>query len=258
MASGTDIWADRAFLREVQYRTGGNLAARQSIYAYQEPKIDLPAVVLDAAGVRSGGVVADVGCGNGAYLAELARREVAGRVIGMDLSLGMLAAASARGIGTAALVNADATALPLRPASADLTLAMHMLYHVPDPLDAVRELWRVTRPGGTVIIGLNGAGHQEALRAALRAAGVPKPGERLRLDEGEALARGVFTSVTRHDFTAPLFPPPEAVAAYVRSLSEVQRLSDPAPLVSRVLSALFPNGQDCLPIASHSGILICA
>ena len=50
----------------------------------------------------------------------------------------------------------------------------------------------------------------------------------------------------------------QAIAAYVRSLSEVQRLSDPAPLVSRVLSALFPNGQDCLPIISHSGILICA
>jgi hypothetical protein len=44
----------------------------------------------------------------------------------------------------------------------------------------------------------------------------------------------------------------------VRSLSEVQRLSDPEPLVGRVLSVLFPNGQDRLAIASHSGILICA
>ena len=258
MARRTDIWADRVFLREVQYRTDENLAARQSIYAYQEPKIDLPAVVLDAAGVPSGGVIADVGCGNGAYLAELASRAAVNRVIGMDLSPGMLAAASARGIGTAALVNADATALPLRSASVDLTLAMHMLYHVPDPLDAVREMRRVTRPGGFVVVGLNGAGHQAALRAALMAAGMSKPGERLRLEEGETLMRGVFTSVTRHDFTAPLFPPMEAVAAYVRSLSEVQRLSDPAPLVSRVLSTLFPNGQDCLPITSHSGILICA
>jgi SAM-dependent methyltransferase len=249
---------DRAFLREVQDRTEENLAARQSIYAYQEPKIDLPAVVLDAAGVPSGGVIADIGCGNGAYLAELARREVASRVIGMDLSPGMLAAASARSIGAAALVNADATALPLRSASVDLALAMHMLYHVPDPLDAVRELRRVTRPGGTVVVGLNGAGHQEALQAALMAAGMPRPGERLRLDEGKALVRGVFTSVTRHDFAAPLYPPAEVVAVYVRSLSEVQRLSDPEPLVSRILSVLFPNGQDCLPITSHSGILICA
>jgi len=87
---------------------------------------------------------------------------------------------------------------------------------------------------------------------------VSKPGERLRLDEGEALVRGVFTSVTRHDFTAPLFPPPEAVAAYVRSVSEVQRLPDPEPLVSRVLSVLLPNGRDGLAITSHSGILVCA
>jgi SAM-dependent methyltransferase len=258
MAPRADIWTNRAFLREMQYRTDENLAARQSIYAYQDPKIDLPAVVLDAAGVPSGGVVADIGCGNGVYLAELARRAVPSRVIGMDLSPGMLAAASARGIGAAALVNADATALPLRQASVDLTLAMHMLYHLPDPLDAVRELRRVTRPGGAVVVGLNGAGHQEELRAALMAAGAPRPGEGLGLDEGEALARGVFASVTRHDFTAPLFPPVEAVAAYMRSLSEVQRLADPGPLVSRVLSALFPDGQDCLPITSHSGILICA
>lgn len=86
-------------------------------------------------------------------------------------------------------MNADATALPLRSASADLALAMHMLYHVPDPLDAVRELRRVTGPGGTAVVGLNGAGHQGALRAALMAAGVSKPGERLRLEEGEALWR---------------------------------------------------------------------
>lgn len=85
-----------------------------------------------------------------------------------------------------------------------------------------------------MIVGLNGADHQEALM------------------------RGIFTSVTRHDFTAPPFPPPEAVAAYVRSLGEVQLLSDPLPLVSRVLADLFPNGQDCLPIISHTGILICA
>ena len=75
------------------------------------PRIDLPAVVLDivlgSGGAPPGGLVADVGCGNGAYLAELAAREVACRVIGMDLSPGMLAAAAARGAGACALVNAD-------------------------------------------------------------------------------------------------------------------------------------------------------
>lgn len=33
--------ADRSFLREVRYRTDANLAARQPIYAYQQPPVDL-------------------------------------------------------------------------------------------------------------------------------------------------------------------------------------------------------------------------
>src|SRR6202453_5326743 len=91
-----ELWADRAFLRDVQYRTDANLAARQSIYAYQQPQIDLQARVLDLAAPAPGATVADVGCGNGAYLAELARRGFGGRVLGLDLSLGMLAAARDR------------------------------------------------------------------------------------------------------------------------------------------------------------------
>src|SRR5689334_18707168 len=56
-----ELWADRAFLRDVQYQTDANLAARQSIYAYQHPRLDLPARVLDLAAPRAGETVADVG-----------------------------------------------------------------------------------------------------------------------------------------------------------------------------------------------------
>ena len=69
-----DRWADSAFLRDVQYRTDANLAARQSIYAYQDPPSNLMGQVLDLAAPAGPEVVADVGCGNGLYLAELARR----------------------------------------------------------------------------------------------------------------------------------------------------------------------------------------
>ena len=96
MAELTDPWNNPAFLRDVQYRTDANLAARQSIYAYQHPRIDLQARVIDLAAPAPGATVADVGCGNGAYLAELARRGFAGRVLGLDMSLGMLAAARDR------------------------------------------------------------------------------------------------------------------------------------------------------------------
>jgi tRNA G46 methylase TrmB len=81
------IWTDRAFLRQVQYRTDVNLAARQSIYAYQQPPIHLPGRVLDLAALTGRETIADVGCGNGAYLAELARRRHAGSRTGTGRGL---------------------------------------------------------------------------------------------------------------------------------------------------------------------------
>lgn len=104
------LWTDRAVLRDVQYRTDANLAARQSIYAHQRPRLDLPAWVLDLAALRGRETVADVGCGNGAYLAVLAGRRHAGRVLGVDLSVGMLQASRSRS-RRAYLVAGDAAAL---------------------------------------------------------------------------------------------------------------------------------------------------
>ena len=262
MAEPTDPWNNPAFLRDVQYRTDANLAARQSIYAYQHPRIDLQARVIDLAAPAPGATVADVGCGNGAYLAELARRGFGGRVLGLDMSPGMLAAARERSPGDAALIAADATALPLPDGAADLALAMHMLYHVPDPSQAVRELRRVTGPGGRVVIGLNGTDHLRELRELVAGArGDDRWGrrERLTLDGGEALARSYFSSVTRHDFIAELrLPDPRPIAGYVRSMSGTQHGADPERLVAAVV-ARFPAGPGAvLTITTHTGCLICA
>ena len=268
----TDPWAERDFLRGTQYKTDANLAARQSIYAYQHPRIDLQARVLDLAAPASSDTIVDVGCGNGTYLAELARRGFAGRVLGVDLSLGMLAAARQRlsGIGAAgdasaqdgsvepgapviALANADATALPLGDGVADLALAPHMLYHVPDPADALRELRRVTRPGGRVVVVLNGAGHLRQLRVAVAAArgdDAKAMGERVTLDNGESLARSFFPNVTRHDFVAEL-----RVPTLGRSRTTCAQCQERARRLTRITSvetvvATFPRTTDG-PLHNH-------
>jgi SAM-dependent methyltransferase len=75
----------RSWLRGVQYRTDANLAARQSLYRFQLPRVDLPRMVLDLGTLRGAEPVADAGCDNGAYLAELTRRGHAGLVLGIDL-----------------------------------------------------------------------------------------------------------------------------------------------------------------------------
>src|SRR6266481_8185883 len=126
------VLTDRAYLTEVQYRTQANLAARQSVYACQHPAINLAAAALDLAALSGAETVLDVGCGNGSYLAELVRRGHARPLVGADLSAGMLIVA--RAVAPAAwMIRADAAAVPLTDAATDLTLAPHMLYHVPDP-----------------------------------------------------------------------------------------------------------------------------
>ena len=72
------LWVDRSLLQGVQYRTDANLAARQALYAHQRPRIDLARSVIGLAGLRDGETIADIGCGNGHYLAELARHSQAG------------------------------------------------------------------------------------------------------------------------------------------------------------------------------------
>jgi SAM-dependent methyltransferase len=276
----TDPWANRDFLRGTQYKNDANLAARQSIYAYQHPRVDLAARVLDLAAPAPSDTIVDVGCGNGMYLEELARRGFCGRVLGVDLSLGMLAVARQRlsgmskaadggaqadstepGARVVALANAEATALPLRDGVAGLALAAHMLYHVPDPAQALRELRRVTRPGGRVVIVLNGAGHLHQLRAAVAAArgeDVKAMGERVTLDDGESLARAIFPNVTRHDFVAELrVPAPGPIADYVRSMAGTSQEADPDH-VAETVAATFPSATDGhYTITSHSGCLIC-
>ena len=145
--------ADTRYLREVAYADPSGLAARSSLYDFHQPYIDLKSEALALLAPLDGRVVGDVGCGNGRYIDAL--RGAGARVVGIDLSVGMLAGVSS----PPALVAADSQALPLTDASLDAVMMMHMLYHVPDPAMAVAEASRVLRPAGTLLVATNGRGH---------------------------------------------------------------------------------------------------
>ncbi|MGH3173190.1 MAG: hypothetical protein ACRDPF_04895, partial [Streptosporangiaceae bacterium] len=79
------------------------------------------------------------------------------------------------------------------------------------------------------------------------------------LDQGEALLRSAFTSVTRHDFAGQLLVPgPEPVVAYVRSMRETARLPDPEPLVEAVTDRLRAAPGAVFRVTTRSGCLVCA
>lgn len=132
------------------YRTPGALSARAGIYRWQHPRVDLVAVAADAlGGLPERSVLADVGCGPGHYLRRL---RPGLRLVGLDRSVGMLRAVGDARVG---LVAGSADALPLRSGSVDAGLAMHMLYHLPEPAAGLRELRRVLRPGGRLVVSTN-------------------------------------------------------------------------------------------------------
>ena len=252
-------WNDPVSLREQQYRTDTNLAARQSIYAFRQPPQDLMSDVLDQLALAGDETVLDVGCGNGLYLAELERRAHRGRVVGLDLSAGMLARARSR-TATAALAVADAMRLPAADAVVDVTLALHMLYHVPDPEHAVRELRRVTRPGGRVAVVLNGADHLRELREVVGRASQTLGGqdlahERVTLDDGLALLAAAFPTVRRVDFAGVLaIPDAGPVCAYAHSMVGIRDLGDLSRLDEEI-SALLPT-DGTFHVTTHGGVLV--
>ncbi|WP_460773005.1 class I SAM-dependent methyltransferase [Nocardiopsis nanhaiensis] len=130
------------------YTDGQPLTARQRLYDHQTPRYDLPGMVLEQAGHRTG-VWADVGCGNGRYLQRIRSERPGVRTIGLDLSASMLTDLPGP------VVCADAAHLPLRSQSAQVVLAMHMLYHVDAPDRALAEAARVLDPGGILIASSN-------------------------------------------------------------------------------------------------------
>jgi ubiquinone/menaquinone biosynthesis C-methylase UbiE len=106
---------------------------------------------MRAAGIAPGSLVADVGTGTG-FLAEAAL-DAGARVIGIDASEGMLSQARARFAGREFEARrGDVDALPLEDAQADAVLANMVLHHAPDPAGAIREMARVLKPGGTLVI----------------------------------------------------------------------------------------------------------
>ena len=91
--------------------------------------------------------VLEVGCGTGLILGRVA--EFARTATGIDLSGGMLAKAAARGL---AVAQASATDLPIATASVDVAYSFKVLAHIPDIAGTMREMARVVRPGGRVVV----------------------------------------------------------------------------------------------------------
>ena len=112
---------------------------------YSEP---LAPKLVEFAGI-SGGTVVDVGCGPGALTAELVTLLGPGSVSAVDPSEPFVAAASERHPDVT-VRQASAEELPFETDAFDAALAQLVVHFMTDPVAGLREMSRVTRPGGAV------------------------------------------------------------------------------------------------------------
>ena len=106
--------------------------------------------------LRPGLDLLDIGSGPGTITADLAERVAPGRVTAVEVSEGALAITRAevkrRGLQRVDFAVGDVHELPFPPDSFDVVHAHQVLQHVADPVQALREMIRVCRPGGVVAV----------------------------------------------------------------------------------------------------------
>lgn len=100
--------------------------------------------------------ILDVGCGPGTITIDFATLVPQGQVTGLEPTPGILeqarANASQRGVDNVRFVVGSAYALDFPDATFDVVHAHQLLQHLGDPIQALREMRRVTKPGGFVAV----------------------------------------------------------------------------------------------------------
>ena len=123
--------------------------------------------------------VLDVGCGGGRTIQKLAARATDGKVYGADYAAGSVVASRANNAeliqaGRVAVVRASVSALPFFDGKFDLVTAVETQYFWPDLVNDMKEIRRVLKPGGTLVViaeAYKGEGDSKAHSALLKCLG---------------------------------------------------------------------------------------
>jgi SAM-dependent methyltransferase len=103
--------------------------------------------VIARLGLPADARILDAGCGSGRNMVELARH---GEITGIELSPTSVRLARARNCGE--VLEGSVLDLPFPEGAFDLVVSLDVIEHLQDDAGALRELRRVTRPGGALLV----------------------------------------------------------------------------------------------------------
>lgn len=140
-----------------QCRQPRGLLGRLSVWSMNRRHSALTDWGLQQVSVGTGDTILDVGCGGGRTVAKLAARATAGRVYGIDFAPASIAVSRRTNrrsiaLGRVSIERASVSALPFAAGTFDLATAIETHFWWQSLGDGMREIVRVLKPGGTLVI----------------------------------------------------------------------------------------------------------
>jgi SAM-dependent methyltransferase len=266
--SDATAWRGDAHLRNVQYVDSKKLSARANIHA-KYGRGDWFSWLASQPDWPSEGDVLEAGCGAGWFWREAVPYLPPGlRVQLTDLSPGMVKEAwiQVRKNGHWKQVQrcvADASCLPFPAASFDAVLASHMLYHVPDPREALAEFARVLRTDGIAVIATNGISNMRELFDLRRSVFGGRHGDQLSaafsLENGRTMVEAVFATIDLRKYPDVLVcTDPRDIVDYLTSSPPGDRASEhQLRALHETVAAAFGNGGGKFIVTKDVGVFLC-
>lgn len=121
---------------------------------------------IELLNIQPGDHVLELGCGSGYALKLITEKNVAEKVVGLDLSPAVIRSAAMRNKKAlkdekAELVHGNVKSLPFEDGQFDKVFSIHTIYFWDDLTAAVSEIFRVLKPGGACVITLSNGKNEE-------------------------------------------------------------------------------------------------
>ena len=234
-------FTDQQYLKTDQYKDSSNLDARAMIHQRfsTNPYGWFNWVFDELLKLPQDAVILEVGCGPAYLWHHCVDRIPAGwRITLSDLSDGMVDAAWRNLVITGRAFKfeqIDAESIPYPDGSFDAVIANHMLYHVPDRVQAIGEIERVLKPGGHLFATTVGQNHLCELHKWLEHAHIDKSFEEFSraftLENGLEQLNPFFSEVTMNRYEDNLVVTEvEPIMTYIRSSIRASELAEDSVL----------------------------